>query len=292
MTLMKSVSVPLYHMITRWVLHGELLDPQHEFFVAKSISPDTGGRGGARASSRSQFNISADFLWHHYYQLNLAMLPSFISSKLAYKILVVGKSINFMKACMQHGGRDEQVRGGKKDKKKGAKGKLEGNLPVITMREALGEVVDQEVEESKAEGDLVNDVGSTDLTSSVTPLEVGVKVSAEVLQQGGDDEQEVDEEDYSDSAILLSEDFEASLRSVCHTYGDEVALSAQVHAIAEVIETRLLKMVLKKFNLFTHLAALKKFMLLGQASVTCSSFTLFSYFNVYMRVNDGYRVIS
>lgn len=213
---MKSVSVPLYHMITRWVLHGELQDPYHEFFVAKSAEA-----GGA---VRSQNNISADYLWHHYYKLNLSMLPSFVSSKLARKILVVGKSINFMKACLQHGGRDELSRGGGG----GRKVDKRGNLSVITMSEALGEG-------GEVEGKEQDDGASVDVATVASAVSVpsGAKVEQE----------EKEEVDYGDGTILLSEEFESSLRRVCHSYGDETALSVQVHAIAAVIESRLLNMV-------------------------------------------------
>jgi gamma-tubulin complex component 3 len=80
------------------VLHGELRDPYREFFVA------TAGNGARLDHFDSS---SADFVWHSYYNLQPSMLPAFISHKLATKILVVGKSINFMKACVRHGGKDE-----------------------------------------------------------------------------------------------------------------------------------------------------------------------------------------
>lgn len=81
-----------------WVLHGELKDPYREFFIATAGS-------GARFD---QFDSSsADFVWHSYYSLQSSMLPAFIPHKLATKILVVGKSINFMKACVRHGGNEE-----------------------------------------------------------------------------------------------------------------------------------------------------------------------------------------
>ena len=270
-TLMQSVSVPLYHMITRWVLHGELLDPMLEFFVAKNMS-EGGGRGGG--ALRTQFNISADYLWHHYYKLNLPMLPSFISSKLAFKILVVGKSINFMKACMQHGGRDEQTRGGsggnsKKRVKGGGNrggevrgrssghGSSGGNLPAITMNEALGgDNSAHSVAETKGEEDQEDNVGDRQVLlqqkqQKVEDMDLDVDADTKKKEHDYDkthekeaeEEAEEEEEDYTNSSILLSEEFETSLKGACHSYGDEVALSAQVHAIAEVIETRLLNMV-------------------------------------------------
>jgi gamma-tubulin complex component 3 len=46
-----------------------------------------------------------DYVWHKYYSLNPAMLPPFLSLTLAKKILVVGKSINFLKACSKYSDR-------------------------------------------------------------------------------------------------------------------------------------------------------------------------------------------
>jgi hypothetical protein len=46
-----------------------------------------------------------DYVWHKFYTLNPAMLPPFLSLTLAKKILVVGKSINFLKACSKYSDR-------------------------------------------------------------------------------------------------------------------------------------------------------------------------------------------
>ena len=163
------------------------------------------------------------------------MLPAFISQKLAYKILVVGKSINFMKACIQHGGRDKDVRSKDKNNKRSkGRGKRGGNLPVITMGEALGDV--ESVTESKLEEE---DCSQTAITASTAQ-----KGSVAVISHPNDSTvKESEEGDYDNNVMLLSEDFEKSLRELCRSYGDEVALSAQIHDIAEVIETRLLNMV-------------------------------------------------
>lgn len=267
-TMLKSVSVPLYHMITRWVLHGEIVDPQGEFFVSKNNHPD--GSRGYRSASKSQHSVSADFLWHHYYKLNMPMLPTFISAKLAHKILVVGKSINFMKACLQHGGRDEKSRG--EDKR--TKPKPPSKFTPMKMPDPFADEDDIDVNETASDKEEEKKADSETPEPEDSSVNKGALVTGSGHQEDkshreGSDKEDTDE-DYIDSTILLSEDFEESLRSACHSYGDESALSSQVHAIAGIIESRLLNMVLKKFNLFTHLAALKKFMLLGQGDfVTC-----------------------
>lgn len=76
---LSEVCKPLYSMLTKWLLDGELCDPHKEFFIA------------------SDNNISGDRLWHDKYTLRMSMLPEFISVQLSEKILSVGKSINFLR---------------------------------------------------------------------------------------------------------------------------------------------------------------------------------------------------
>ena len=40
-------------------------------------------------------------VWRDVYFLRTSMLPSFLSISLAQKILVIGKTINFLKICIQ-----------------------------------------------------------------------------------------------------------------------------------------------------------------------------------------------
>jgi hypothetical protein len=73
-----------FDVIIRWVLFGDLKDPYHEFFISKREDP----------SDDSKINV-----WLDTYQLRQSMLPSFLSLHLATKILVIGKSINFIRLC-------------------------------------------------------------------------------------------------------------------------------------------------------------------------------------------------
>lgn len=78
---MKAVAAPIFRMIRRWVFEGELDDTHREFFVVVAEG------------------VSDDQMWRYKYQLKTEMLPSFISLELAQKILVIGKSINFIRQC-------------------------------------------------------------------------------------------------------------------------------------------------------------------------------------------------
>lgn len=77
--LMVAVCGPLQYMLSKWLLEGEIDDPHSEFFV--EILPE----------------VEPDRLWSDKYRVREAMLPSFISRELANKILVTGKSINFLR---------------------------------------------------------------------------------------------------------------------------------------------------------------------------------------------------
>ncbi|KAE9026642.1 Gamma-tubulin complex component 3 [Phytophthora fragariae] len=80
-TVMKRIAAPIIRMIKRWVFEGELEDVHGEFFVVADST------------------VSDDQFWAKKYTLNRKMLPAFISIELARKILVIGKSINFIRQC-------------------------------------------------------------------------------------------------------------------------------------------------------------------------------------------------
>lgn len=77
--LLRSVCVPLVHMLSRWLLEGVIEDPHGEFFID------------------SLAEINSDRLWHDKYRVREALLPNFISPEMAGRILLIGKSINFMR---------------------------------------------------------------------------------------------------------------------------------------------------------------------------------------------------
>lgn len=77
--ILSAVCRPLYVMMSRWLLDGELNDPCGEFFIeARNINAE-------------------ERLWHDKYHVRKAMIPSFITLDQASKILATGKSINFLR---------------------------------------------------------------------------------------------------------------------------------------------------------------------------------------------------
>lgn len=79
--LLKEASAPILTMIKTWMIEGDLSDPFHEFFV--SMDP----------------NVPDHLIWTRKYNLKMEMIPSFLTSDLARKILLTGKAVNFIKKC-------------------------------------------------------------------------------------------------------------------------------------------------------------------------------------------------
>lgn len=77
--MLTAVCGPLQQMLAHWLLEGEINDPFAEFFV--EALPD----------------IGADRLWSDKYRVREAQLPAFVSAELANKVLVTGKSVNFLR---------------------------------------------------------------------------------------------------------------------------------------------------------------------------------------------------
>ncbi|KAJ7547158.1 hypothetical protein O6H91_08G072500 [Diphasiastrum complanatum] len=84
-SLLRRVCSPLFEMVRKWVLEGEIDDLYGEFFVVPQP-------------------VKAEALWREGYQLQTGMLPSFIPEPLAQRILRTGKSINFLRVCCEDQG--------------------------------------------------------------------------------------------------------------------------------------------------------------------------------------------
>ncbi|GBG29500.1 Gamma-tubulin complex component 3 [Hondaea fermentalgiana] len=80
-SIMQKVSAPIFESIRLWVVHGELADACGEFFVSDDL------------------DVANDRLWFDKYKMNATMIPGFIGRSLARKILLIGKSINFIRVC-------------------------------------------------------------------------------------------------------------------------------------------------------------------------------------------------
>lgn len=95
LTLEVHTSRPVLQMIQNWIFQGTLNDPYKEFFVIKndSIVPKVSHVGEASKLDTTFWN------WSEQYLVLPSRIPPFISQRLAHKIMVIGKSINFMKSC-------------------------------------------------------------------------------------------------------------------------------------------------------------------------------------------------
>ncbi|XP_004631222.1 gamma-tubulin complex component 3 [Octodon degus] len=76
--ILSLVSHPVLSFLYRWIYDGELEDTYHEFFVA------------------SDPTVKTDRLWHDKYTLRKSMIPSFMTMDQSRKVLLIGKSINFL----------------------------------------------------------------------------------------------------------------------------------------------------------------------------------------------------
>ena len=79
--LLRASCAPLFHFISQWIQHGQLHDPHSDFFIAADSS------------------VPAARLWSDRYRLRRSMLPAFLSPQLGQQILVIGKSVNFIRLC-------------------------------------------------------------------------------------------------------------------------------------------------------------------------------------------------
>lgn len=80
-SVLRRVLAPLLAMMRAWMTEGELRDPFQEFFVCADAS------------------VPLEDLWDRRYALDVEMVPSFISLDLARRILLTGKSVNFIRLC-------------------------------------------------------------------------------------------------------------------------------------------------------------------------------------------------
>ena len=78
---MDEVSKPLLEMLKHWMLDGELIDPSKEFFIY------------------SDFSVPNEQLWTEKYKIEHSMVPAFFNTGLLARVLVTGKSINFIRTC-------------------------------------------------------------------------------------------------------------------------------------------------------------------------------------------------
>jgi len=78
--ILKPVCRPILQQIRKWISDGEVEDPWNEFFIENDYT-------------------KLEHHWEDKYKLRPDMIPSFVSEQMAFKILQIGKSINFIRKC-------------------------------------------------------------------------------------------------------------------------------------------------------------------------------------------------
>ena len=82
---MTPVLRPITQLVIRWVYEGSFTDPSGDFFI----------------SSDSSIQYQDEQAWSAMFSLSNSLLPSTLSHHLAEDILLVGKSVNFIRNCCE-----------------------------------------------------------------------------------------------------------------------------------------------------------------------------------------------
>eukprot|EP01035_Chromulina_nebulosa_P026001 gene26001-33989_t len=215
-------------MIAKWLLQGELSDPHNEFFIGAVTNPST-----------------VQNVWRDTYFLRPAMLPIFLPIEVARKILLIGKTSNFLKLCLPK--LSKSTSSAKQDR---------GVTLTSTPQTSFGSPT-----KVRSPAPSYRAIGRS------KKLTTGARVKE-------DDTLTEDVVNPSQSSLsgenkqALLEQIESALNSL--RYGGEMKLAALIYSISSTTDAKLLGLLKTRFHLETHLQALKKFMLLGQGDfVTC-----------------------
>jgi hypothetical protein len=188
------------------------------------------------------------------------MLPTFLSSLLAHKILVIGKSINFIKLCIQRLPKKDSANNARDRADGAARNNKRRSLREINRSKKLttgGRVAVDSTQDGASvdEGDSDQDGEST----------VDIPISNALAITNGDGFPGRAHDILSD---ITTPEVEAALLAL--RYGKEAHLSELVSSLSPSIDMRLLSLMRSRFHVEAHFSALKKFMLLGQGDfVTC-----------------------
>jgi hypothetical protein len=185
-------------------------------------------------------------IWHDIYFLRFKMIPSFLSKDIATKILVIGKTINFIIRCRQ------LIQMGNTSIENTQK--IKRGMPRPSIVKALGQDSAQEsVMKSYAH------------QVAQSRFDMSADRSVDILKKDIENQKIIENENLLGG---ISIDVETAFTNL--QYGDEHVLSELVDKVSQSIDGKLLHLMASKFHVHSHLHALKKFMLLGQGDfVTC-----------------------
>ena len=219
----------------RWILFGDLQDPYEEFFVG--LIP------------QAQTKLSSYSMWQDTYFLRKAMLPSFFSSALATKILVIGKTINFIRICLSKLPKKTIKQSNKRaDKRTSRLIGRKSMKELLTDSESGGGAVTSNSSKENMNSDDINDwLVSSDNIDDTT---------LQGLRYGG-------EEQLAEAVNRISHITDSKLLKLM----EERCFHAVNSCLYLKFVTRFsiyTALLIFRFYLTEHLLALKKFLLLGQ----------------------------
>ncbi|CAB4044088.1 gamma-tubulin complex component 4, partial [Paramuricea clavata] len=100
----------MYKQLSAWLLHGLLLDYYDEFFIMMKSATSAGAITSAEQSETEdgkneekqvqEKKPASQKTAESHFSLNAEMLPSYISTSVAEKILFVGESVKMLESSM------------------------------------------------------------------------------------------------------------------------------------------------------------------------------------------------
>ncbi|KAN0047476.1 hypothetical protein ACTA71_001858 [Dictyostelium dimigraforme] len=211
--IMFKICQPLFSMIRLWMFKGEINDPYQEFFI------------------RQYESVQLEKTWKEKFAIIAKLLPSFISLSLAKRILIIGKSINYMKQFCNNFKEDKNDR-----------------YYYYNQEEDEDEREEEEEEEEEEEDEDDNDEEKEENKENKGNNEINDKEKEEKIER----------------KLLIRESKIIKEKTIELNYINKEVLQEIIELVSRQSSERLLKIVLNRFKFMNHVKALKKYLLLGQ----------------------------
>eukprot|EP00929_Paragymnodinium_shiwhaense_P013237 TRINITY_DN121102_c0_g1_i1.p1 TRINITY_DN121102_c0_g1~~TRINITY_DN121102_c0_g1_i1.p1 ORF type:complete len:982 (+),score=147.43 TRINITY_DN121102_c0_g1_i1:403-2946(+) len=226
--ILRRVVEPLLGMVRAWMTEGELRDPYGEFFVCADTT------------------VPLEDLWTSMYFLDVEMVPCFVDLDLARKILLTGKSVNFIRLCCP--GQEWLISG-------------DGRPARVTSAAEAGLST---ASRSRPATPLAVASTSGPQTPAAGEAASGAKSSGRLLAMPSDSRHS---QDFPADDMGLSFDaLAADSAGVGHDdqLSPFAALTGRVEQAALRTNQRLVSLMMDRYALGEHCKALRRFLLLGQ----------------------------